>query len=123
MQLSPVCCLLSSPAALKQPKQALWCRGQPLVVSSVYRSEQCAGDANYQQVTAAAPMQCGPGGETRVLRVQLCELEKRQRRGQAPVLQDQSTKGQPKRLLPVHHACGVQAPHATLALSVCAHRV
>lgn len=43
------------PPALKRPKQALWCRGSPLVTPSVYRTVQCAGDSNYQQMTVAVP--------------------------------------------------------------------
>ncbi|CAB1414417.1 unnamed protein product [Pleuronectes platessa] len=41
--------------APKQPKQALRCRGSPLVTPSVYRTAQCAGDSDYQQMTVAVP--------------------------------------------------------------------
>lgn len=60
----------SLPPALRRPKQALRCRGSPLVTPSVYRTAQCAGDSNYQQMTVAVPNE-GQMAIQGVMRVQL----------------------------------------------------
>lgn len=53
LSLLLLCFQLPLPPALERPKQALRGRGPSPV--SVYRTAQCAGDSNYQQMTVAVP--------------------------------------------------------------------